>query len=393
MMQRPLPDCAGQAAKGHRREPRLRVLVVAQTPPPIHGQSVMTQSFLSGNYRHLELHRVRMAFSGEIQDVGRFRCRKILHVISVFIAVLVARWKTGARILYYPPAGPNHFPIVRDIFLLALLRPIFRGTVFHFHASGLHEFLRTAPSLLAALMKRAYGRPDLAICMGESGKADAEVLQAGRVSIVPYGLEDLATAPAHPGRIHRGSGSVKLLFVGMVCEEKGVGDLLRACAILDQRGIRYALEIAGSFRSSSEKAELESLARKLVKPPMFHGQVDGWRKVEVFEGADVFCFPSYYSSEGFPVVLLEAMVFSLPVVATRWRSIPDIVQHGTTGLLTEIREPALLADALQSLIENAGLRARLAANSREVYEQRYTLQQYRAGLESAFMEAFPRGRA
>ena len=48
-----------------------------------------------------------------------------------------------------------------------------------------------------------------------------------------------------------------------------------------------------------------------------------------------FCFSTLYPAEGFPVVLLEAIVFRLSVVSTKWRGIPEIVDAGETGLLVE----------------------------------------------------------
>jgi glycosyltransferase involved in cell wall biosynthesis len=52
----------------------------------------------------------------------------------------------------------------------------------------------------------------------------------------------------------------------------------------------------------------------------------------------VFCFPSFFNSEAFPVVLLEALACGLPIVSTRWRGIPSIVDDGECGLLVEPRD-------------------------------------------------------
>ena len=56
----------------------------------------------------------------------------------------------------------------------------------------------------------------------------------------------------------------------------------------------------------------------------FHGVLDGDAKWRMFAETDALCLPTHYESETFPTVLLEAMSMSLPVVATRWRGIPEM---------------------------------------------------------------------
>jgi mRNA-degrading endonuclease RelE of RelBE toxin-antitoxin system len=60
--------------------PRIKVLVVGQTPPPFHGQAIMIERLLVARFSRLELCHVRMAFSSSIADVGRVRPGKLLHL-------------------------------------------------------------------------------------------------------------------------------------------------------------------------------------------------------------------------------------------------------------------------------------------------------------------------
>ncbi len=86
--------------------------------------------------------------------------------------------------------------------------------------------------------------------------------------------------------------------------------------------------------------------------------VTGDAKVELFRSVDIFCFPSHYASESFGVVLIEAMSFSLPIVATRWRGIPEVTgEEGT--FLVEVRDAAALAARLGELLHSPELRAEM----------------------------------
>ena len=124
------------------------VLLVGQTPPPVNGQTTMIEELLRGRYQGIRLHHVRMTFSRNIEEVGNFQLRKILILLSTLIEIVRARFKSRARILYFPPAGPTLIPVIRDIVLLVGIRWMFQFTVFHFHAAGLTEIYPRLPRLL-----------------------------------------------------------------------------------------------------------------------------------------------------------------------------------------------------------------------------------------------------
>jgi glycosyltransferase involved in cell wall biosynthesis len=83
-----------------------------------------------------------------------------------------------------------------------------------------------------------------------------------------------------------------------------------------------------------------------------------------FQEANVFCLPSL--REGFPMSLIEAMAFSLPVVATPVGAVPEIVRNDVTGLLVDVGSCDAIAAALERLVD-PGLRTRLGeAGARQV---------------------------
>src|SRR5207253_8510070 len=130
--------------------------------------------------------------------------------------------------------------------------------------------------------------------------------------------------------------------------------LLAVCRLEPQKGVDVAIralrDVPGAhlvvLGEGPQRAELEQLAREVDVPVYLPGRVPdvtAWLR-----RADVLVHPVRW--EGFGLALLEAMLASLPVVATRVSSIPEIVVDGETGVLVPPDDPAALASALNRVL-------------------------------------------
>ena len=360
-----------------------KIVAVAQTPPPFHGQAVMNQLLLEGDYSKVKFHHVRMAFSGDIQEVGVFRWKKIFHLVAVFFGIVAARFRTGAQVLYYPPASPNMVPFLRDCVLLIGTRWLFKKTVFHFHANGLADLYARLPWLLQKAFWLAYGKPALSIAISYYGKRDGEFLRSQEIVLIPNGIPE----PSTLSEVNKSTPNAmpEILFCGIVSEEKGVGILLEACATLKQRGASFRCKIVGKAASKvEEKIFTEFIQRHQLEDTVeFTGPLYNDKKWSAYASADIFCFPTYYSAESFGLVAVEAMMHGLPVVATDWRGLPDIVVDGETGFLVPPKDAKSIAERLERLISDPDLRRTMGAAGRRRYEQNFTVEKFRNSMESA----------
>jgi glycosyltransferase involved in cell wall biosynthesis len=80
-------------------------------------------------------------------------------------------------------------------------------------------------------------------------------------------------------------------------------------------------------------------------------------------------------------VAIEAMMFGLPVVATNWRGLPDIVVDGETGFLVPPKDAKSIAERLERLISDQDLRRIMGAAGRRRYEQNFTVEKFRNSME------------
>jgi len=346
----------------------------------------MIQSMLDGHYQGITLRHIRLAYSSSMIEVGRFRFKKIFHLVSVCLRTIYALLTQSIDIVYYPPAGPGLNPVIRDIFTLLLIRPFTKRIVFHFHAGGLSEFVETSGRAVKALAGLAYQKPSAAFQVAASVPSDGPYFNAGKVFIIPNGIEDQAI-----GRESRHSGIsdvCRILFVGVLMKSKGIFDLLEALHILLERGLRFEASFMGEFDGPETEQQFREKGRSLCADGRIRllGVCQSSQKWDVYARSSVLCYPSYFSSETFGLVVLEAMMFGLPVVATSWRGIPDLVDDGETGYLVPIRNPTLLGERLARIVSQPEEARRMGERGREKYLREYTLGRFHTRLEEAFVE-------
>lgn len=361
----------------------MRVLVVGQTPPPYGGQTLMIERLVRARFTRVVVHHVRLAFARDMSDMGRFRVGKALHALSVLARIVAARFRHRIDVLYYPPSGSSRRAMLRDCALLIPTRWLFPKTVFHFHAAGLSELYERLSGPERLLFRLAFDSPDLAIVLSPSNPPDDRVVRARRVVVIANGIEDAAEAT--PER-RRGARPV-VLFVGVLQESKGLRVLLEAARKLADEALDFELVVVGGWKDERFRAEMENLvaASTLRGRVTFTGVRAGDCRFAEFARADIFCFPSYFESESFGLVVLEAMVFSLPVLTTRWRGLPDLVVDGETGLLVPVRDVDATAAGLRALLLDEALRRRLGAAGRRRFLERFSLHAHLEAMETALL--------
>ena len=186
-----------------------------------------------------------------------------------------------------------------------------------------------------------------------------------RVTLIPGSGVDTAALRPMP----EPDGTPVAVLVGRMLKDKGVVELVGAARLLRDRGV--ALEI------------------RLVGPPDPHNPasipeatLNAWRQAgvvawagrtrdiaAVWRDAHIAVLPSY--REGLPKALLEAAACGRPLVATDVPGCRQVVRDGETGLLVPARSVVPLADALERLAGDPGLRRRLGANARRLVEAEF----------------------
>jgi glycosyltransferase involved in cell wall biosynthesis len=213
------------------------------------------------------------------------------------------------------------------------------------------------------------------VCVSHDSARFAESvlhLKPGSVRVIHNG------SPA-PNAVTRSdsTGRIRIGSVGRLAPEKGLDALVEAMRSLPE----CELVMVGE---GPERAKLEGLVRnhQVGDRVTFAGWVEPpWTDHWAF---DVLAMPSL--AEGFPMVIVEAMLVGIPVVATTVGGIPEIVVPGSTGMLVPPRDPGALADALGRVARDGQLRQEMAARCRSVALEKFTAEVMAARFEGLYRE-------
>ena len=211
---------------------------------------------------------------------------------------------------------------------------------------------------------------------------------ADRIRTVYHGVDLPAFAPREGPRDPR-----LVLSAGTLRTCKGFDDLIRAMALLRDRGSDGELEIVGE---GEERAALEELIRSLrlediVRLPGYRPQEE---LIPAYQSAAVVALPAHHEDHfGIPNILIEGLAAGAPVVCTELPSLTELVEHGKSGLFVPERNPAALADALGELLADPERADRIAKEGRRRVVEHFDMERTVAELVRTFQAAMTREAA
>ena len=212
----------------------------------------------------------------------------------------------------------------------------------------------------------------LVTCTAANRDHLARLAPPDRVSLVYHGL-DLSRWPAAPARPPRDGSPpaeegapadpVVLVAVGRAVEKKGLDDLIAALALLPAPLSWRLVHIGGG--PLKEALQRQAARAGLAARITWLGARPQEEVLAAYRSADLFCLAPRIAGDGdrdgLPNVLMEAQSQGLAAVATRVSAVPELIEDGINGLLVEPGDRAALAAALERLIRDPALRARLGA--------------------------------
>ena len=219
--------------------------------------------------------------------------------------------------------------------------------------------------------------------------ADYLAVPIETISVIPHGVDRTGFPAAAPDLVARRRARGGRLVVGSLaraCPEKGLEQLVRSLPLLARD--RDVEVLAAGAEVDAEQGYLRrclTLAEDLGVAERFRwlGQVDRPGKLRLLESIDVFAMPTVFpEAKGIPVI--EALAAGVPVVAPAHGTFPELLDNERAGLLHVPGDPADLARAIGSLLDDAELASRFGRHGHELSLARHTADQMAAAHEDLY---------
>ncbi len=335
-----------------------RALVIGPTPPPIGGDTVSTRRLLASRYWDeigIEPVHVNTSPGDRVRVAGeRLEVRDITRGLGIFMRVVSRLSRVDVVLLW----ANSRFLCTAGVPIMLAARLARRPVVVKFFGASLTGFVRGLPGPWRRIVLGALGNVQCVFPQTErlAGELAREFeLDEERIVCLPNYLPDRALEGAYRDRRFTG----RCVFIGQIKREKGVFEAIEALAGLKE----FTCNFYGPVLERDREAFLGAVAgtsnvhyRGIAVPEDVYTIVGGY---------DLLLLPSYHMGEGYPAAILEAFSAGVPVVASDWKAIPDLVADGERGIIVPVRSPGAIRDALRRLENDSALYGTMSRNAFE----------------------------
>jgi len=261
--------------------------------------------------------------------------------------------------------GAARGSLIRKIIIFTIIKAIFKKKViFHSHGGALADFYSRSPVYLKFIFRFFFNNVDKIICLSP------QWLDFFKTKFSPKSvcvLENMVLENKMPAS-DKHNPKLTLLFLGIVCDAKGIFDLIDV--IIDNKEEfkgRLSLRIGG-------KGEIDRLNKLIEYNELsdiisFEGWVSGDVKARLLNESDIYILPSHF--EALPLSILEAMTYALPIIATNVGGVPEIVKNNINGFLIQPGDKNQLAISIRKFLSDKSLAPFLGKSSASLVEQYY----------------------
>lgn len=295
----------------------------------------------------------------------------LFYLLLAMLRVLRARLGGGLAGVHVNMA--ERMSLLRKGSIVVLCWLLRVPVIIHLHGE-MRTFYRRLPGLAQRATRWMFSRATSVVVIGTLGRlfVGQELgVPDERIDVVENGVPGPACAPYRAPLEPEDVPNV--LFVGRLCDAKGVEDLLQAAALAQAKGASLRLTFAGG---GADLERYTQLAQRLGIAAItnFAGWCDEERVRQLLDDASVLVLPSH--DEVLPLVVLEALAQGVPVICTPVGELPYLLQDGVHVRFVPVRDPASLAGALKDMLDDPDLLLSLGANGRRIYEERFSMARF-----------------
>ncbi len=302
-----------------------KILLIIHLPPPIHGVSMVNSHVkrLIKENNELWAKIVAIRSSKKSKNLQKNGFIKVIYSFSLFVRITSILFSFKPKKVYFTPS-PIGVVFYRDLMIIGLCKIFKCEIILHFHRQGLESF--STKRWIRNLLKRTtliHLTPYL---------VEKEFINHNfHVDSTTHCIPNPLIKQPHLAENHHKKDN-QLLFFSNLIPEKGVIELIKAFSLVVQKTPAARLVIAGAvinqtyFNDIQKTIEDEGLTKYIT----ISANPDESEKIQLFNQSSIFALPS--NEDCFPIVILEALSYGIPVITTRVGGLHSVLQHQTSGV-------------------------------------------------------------
>lgn len=358
------------------KQRKLKAIVMGPLGPPYGGPEVMTQTLIDGLKRRdeIEFAHIDTQVSRSLAEKGGHnQARKSLRGFLNLMELLWHTLRMRPDVVYLPLTNsPSFLGFIRDAAAIVVARLTGSRAAIRLHGGFYYYVHETGWRL--RFVRSILRRVDLATVQGQRLVSCFNgLLSRERIAVVTNGIDDAPFAAARARRSGR-ADRVRILFIGLLCEGKGVHDIIASMPLVPEAEFVFVGEWASP--SDRERAMQTLQADGTASRARFTGVVSGDEKYDILASSDIYVFPTSWVYEGHAVTSVEALAAGLPIVCTDHGALNESVRDGWNGFFVPAHSPESIAERLLQLVRDPDLRSEMARRSRQLYEDRFTVERF-----------------
>ncbi|MBQ9990252.1 MAG: glycosyltransferase family 4 protein [Lachnospiraceae bacterium] len=318
--------------------------------------------------------QIELAYIGTMEDGSKWH--KLLVAVKALLTFLVSVNKFD--IVHIHMASDSS--IYRKMPFIWIACWKHKKIIIHQHGGNFREFyFEHCGSFRQKLIRKTLNRGDkLLVIAPYLREIFAQLVEESKLVFFPNAI------PV-PSGIEKSYDGQDILFLGRMCKEKGIEELLDACRVLQKEFPKLQLYLGGIWEDEGLKKKADALGSRVHQL----GWINTEEKEQYLRTCNIFVLPSYF--EGHPMSLLEGMAFQCACVGTDIGGISQMITDEENGLLIPVKDEKALEEALRRLLSDRSLQEKLGRAAGRKIEQEYNLEKnllkllevYRFGDEDA----------
>jgi len=362
---------------------KFKLLCIFHCSPPMHGASKVGDFIKSSEKLNNEFdcRFIKIKSSDTIGEIGSVSFKKIYLVLELYLKILWLLLVFRPNKIYFT-ASIRSVAFYRDILLSTLWKcyKLLKKTdiYYHYHTKGIDNFVSS--SKIALRLTNFFIKDINIVLLSPLLSSDFRKTKGYKTIVyLPNGVENSYDDLAFSEYISKKDfNKINILYLSNMIKEKGYFEVLKL--VNNSKNKNYHFHFAGCWQNHEDEKEFFKYIEDnaLENIITFHGFVNGGQKKELFEQSHIFIFPTRYKNEAFPLSVLEAFSYGLPVLSTDEGSISYIIDEKSGIVINDINT---LDTAFEKIIKEY-INLDTSKYCRKRYLENFSLEEFEKKLVS-----------